>query len=190
MKKDGQSEGWRSRSPSALGPKSQSSRPYAFYLPTADTLEPQWGSEPEEGEMDQEPQGHEQQRQATTSTSVTSLRDWAVGWRQLFCAPTLEPWTWHTPTPGSANTRRQSSGPSPAHLAPAYMLPGPAPFPPPGTNHHTQDPSSRPGKRGTPAQTHTDFSLTLSFQSGQVQPLFPQQAKYPDLYQSALCSKT
>lgn len=33
----------------------------AFYLPTADTLEPQWGSEPEEGEMEQEPQGHWQQ---------------------------------------------------------------------------------------------------------------------------------
>lgn len=40
LEKDGQSEGWRSRSPCALGPKSQSSRPYALYLPNAGALKP------------------------------------------------------------------------------------------------------------------------------------------------------
>lgn len=35
--------------------------------------------------------------------------------RQLLCTMTLEPWTERpTPTLGSANTRRQSPGPSPA----------------------------------------------------------------------------
>lgn len=35
--------------------------------------------------------------------------------RQLLCTMTLEPWSWHhAPALGSANTRRQSPGPSPA----------------------------------------------------------------------------